>query len=122
MKRDFTYIDDIVTGIVKVCDHPPAGSKTWSGDAPDPGSSYAPYKVYNIGNNNPVQLMDYIGALEKALGKVAEKEMLPLQQGDVPATYADVSDLERDTGYKPSTSVEEGVAKFVDWYTKHYRS
>ncbi|MBW3467297.1 NAD-dependent epimerase [Arthrospiribacter ruber] len=121
MKRDFTYVGDIVEGIKRVADTVPAGSPEWSGDDPDPGSSYAPYKVYNIGNSNPVELMDYIGALEKALGKVAKKEMLPLQAGDVPATFADVTDLMRDTGYKPDTSVETGVAKFVEWYRAFYK-
>ncbi|WP_291779715.1 NAD-dependent epimerase [Cecembia sp.] len=120
MKRDFTYVGDIVEGIVRVADRPPQGNGDWKGDSPDPGSSYAPYKVYNIGNSNPVELMDYIGALEDALGIVAEKNMLPLQPGDVPATYADVSDLMRDTGYKPDTPVAEGVAKFVAWYNAHY--
>lgn len=121
MKRDFTYIDDIVEGIIRVSERPPVENPSWKGDVSDPGSSYAPYKVYNIGNSNPVELMDYIGALEKALGKTAEKEMLPLQAGDVPATYADVSDLMRDTGYKPNTPVEEGVAKFVAWYKEFYK-
>ncbi|EMS33494.1 dTDP-glucose 4,6-dehydratase [Mariniradius saccharolyticus AK6] len=120
MKRDFTYIDDIVEGIVRVADRPAKPNPEWSGDNPDPGSSYAPFKVYNIGNSKPVELMDYIGALEKAIGKTAEKNMLPLQMGDVPATYADVSDLIRDTGYKPNTPVEEGVAKFVSWYRDFY--
>lgn len=121
MKRDFTYVDDIVEGIVRVSDRPAKQNPTWSGNDPDPGSSYAPYKVYNIGNNNPVELMDYIGALEKALGVEAVKEMLPMQKGDVPATFADVTDLSEDTGYKPSTSVEDGVAKFVAWYNDFYK-
>lgn len=120
MKRDFTYIDDIVEGIIRVADRPAKPNPDWTGQNPDPGSSYAPYKIYNIGNSNPVELMDYIGALEKALGKVAEKNMLPLQQGDVPSTFADVSDLVRDTGYKPATSVEDGVAAFVEWYNKFH--
>lgn len=120
MKRDFTYVGDIVEGIVRVADRPPKGNSAWQGDSPDPGSSYAPYKVYNIGNSSPVELMDYIGALEKALGIEAEKNMLPLQPGDVPATYADVTDLMRDTGYKPDTPVDEGVSKFVEWYKAHY--
>ncbi|SNR96115.1 UDP-glucuronate 4-epimerase [Belliella buryatensis] len=121
MKRDFTYVDDIVEGIVRVSDRPAKQNPTWSGNDPDPGSSYAPFKVYNIGNNNPVELMDYIGALEKALGVEAVKEMLPMQKGDVPATFADVTDLSEDTGYKPSTSVEDGVAKFVAWYNDFYK-
>jgi UDP-glucuronate 4-epimerase len=121
MVRDFTFVDDIVEGIVRVSERTARPNTTWTGNDPDPGSSYAPYKVYNIGNSSPVQLMDYIGALEKALGKVAEKIMLPLQQGDVPATFADVTDLTRDTGYKPNTTVEEGVAKFVKWYQEYYQ-
>ncbi|MCH7399130.1 NAD-dependent epimerase [Belliella sp. DSM 107340] len=121
MKRDFTYVDDIVEGIVRVSDKPASANQNWKGDNPDPGSSQAPYKVYNIGNSNPVELMDYIKALEKAMGKIAEKEMLPIQPGDVPATFADVSDLVRDTGYCPNTSVEEGVAKFFDWYNTYFK-
>mgnify|MGYP006145271593 CR=1 FL=1 len=121
MKRDFTYVDDIVEGIVRVSDRPASPNENWGGDSPDPGSSKAPYKVYNIGNSNPVELMDYIQALENAMGKVAEKEMLPIQPGDVPATFADVSDLIRDTGYSPNTSVEAGVSKFVDWYKSYFK-
>ncbi|MFD2036867.1 NAD-dependent epimerase [Belliella marina] len=121
MKRDFTYVDDIVEGIVRVSDRPASANTNWEGDKPDPGSSKAPYKVYNIGNSNPVELMDYIQALENAMGKVAEKEMLPIQPGDVPATFADVSDLNRDTGYSPNTSVEEGVSRFVDWYKSYFK-
>ncbi|MCH7409875.1 NAD-dependent epimerase [Belliella sp. DSM 111904] len=121
MKRDFTYIDDIVEGIIRVSEKPAQKNPAWSGDAPDPGSSYAPYKVYNIGNSQPVALMDYIKALEDALGKTAEKEMMPMQMGDVPATFADVTDLSDDTGYKPSTSVQDGVAKFVSWYNEFYK-
>ncbi len=120
MKRDFTFIDDIVKGVLKVADRPSKKNPEWTGENPDPGSSYAPYKVYNIGNSSPVELLDYIGALEKALGKKAKMEMLPLQQGDVPASHADVSDLVRDTGYKPNTSVEEGIGAFVEWYKDHY--
>jgi UDP-glucuronate 4-epimerase len=120
MKRDFTYIDDIVEGIIRVADRPAKSNPEWTGQDPDPGSSYAPFKVYNIGNSQPVELMDYIGALEKAMGKEAIKNMLPLQPGDVPSTYADVTDLKRDTGYQPQTSVEDGVAKFVAWYKESY--
>lgn len=120
MKRDFTYIDDIVEGIIRVADRPAKPNPEWTGQDPDPGSSYAPFKVYNIGNSQPVELMDYIGALEKAMGKEAIKNMLPLQPGDVPSTYADVTDLKRDTGYQPQTSVEDGVAKFVAWYKESY--
>ena len=116
MQRDFTYIDDIVEGIVRVNDNPPKGNPQWDGKNPDPSSSPAPYKIYNIGNNNPVKLMDFIEAIEKKLGKKAKKNMLPLQAGDVPSTYADVSDLIEDLGYKPQTSIEEGIDRFIDWY------
>ena len=121
MKRDFTYIDDIVEGVVRVIDNPPKGNPSWSGKNPDPGSSKAPYKIYNIGNNNPVELMEFIEAIEKALGKKAKKNMLPIQPGDVPATYADVSDLVEDLGYKPATSVQEGVNNFVKWYKEFFK-
>ena len=119
-KRDFTYIDDIVEGVIRVLDKPAHPNPDWSGDNPDSGTSYAPWRIYNIGNNNPVELKDYISALEKGLGKVAEKELLPLQPGDVPDTYADVDDLIRDMGYKPSTRLEEGMKSFVDWYKAYY--
>ena len=121
MQRDFTYIDDIVEGVVRVIDHPPKGNPDWSGKHPDPGSSKAPYKIYNIGNNNPVKLMDFITAIEKAIGKEAKKNLLPIQPGDVPATWADVSDLIEDLGYRPATPVEEGVRRFVEWYREFYR-
>ncbi|RLB10056.1 MAG: capsular biosynthesis protein CpsI [Deltaproteobacteria bacterium] len=120
MERDFTYIDDIVLGVVRVTDRIPAGNPEWSGDDPDPGSSYAPYRLYNIGNNQPVQLMKYIEVLEKTLGKEAKKEFLPMQPGDVPKTYADVDDLIADVGFKPSTPIEEGVERFVKWYREYY--
>ncbi|RMG31230.1 MAG: NAD-dependent epimerase [Gammaproteobacteria bacterium] len=119
-RRDFTYIDDIVEGVVRVLDRIPEPNPDWSGDAPDAASSKAPYRLYNIGNHQPVELMHYIEVLEDCLGKKAEKNLLPLQPGDVPDTYADVSDLVRDIGYRPSTSVEEGVRKFVDWYRAFY--
>ncbi len=121
MIRDFTYIDDIVEGIVRVIDHPPKGNEKWSGMAPEPSSSKAPYKIYNIGNNNPVKLMDFITAIEKKLGKTAQKNLLPMQLGDVPATYADVSDLANDLNYKPNTPVEKGIGKFIDWYLDYYQ-
>ncbi len=121
MQRDFTYIDDIVEGVVRVLDRVPAPNPAWSGDAPDSASSYAPYKLYNIGNNNPVELMHYIEVLEQCLNKKAEKNLLPIQAGDVPATYADVDDLIKDVGFKPSTSIEEGIAKFVAWYREYYK-
>ena len=120
-RRDFTYIDDIVEGVVRVLDKIAEPNPDWSGDAPDSASSTAPYRLYNIGNNQPVELMHYIEVLEECLGKKAQKNMLPLQQGDVPATYADVADLVRDVGYKPDMSVEQGIANFVDWYKDYYR-
>ena len=118
-RRDFTYIDDIVEGVVRVLDKPAESNPNWSGEAPDPGSSLAPWRVYNIGNNSPVELMDYISAIEDALGITAEKELLPLQPGDVPDTFADVDDLVRDYDYKPSINVKEGVEKFIDWYKEY---
>jgi UDP-glucuronate 4-epimerase len=120
MQRDFTYIDDIVEGVIRVLDNVPQSNSTWNANAPDPGTSTAPYKIYNIGNNNPVELMYLINVLEKSLGKVAEKNYLPMQPGDVPRTYADVDDLIRDVGFKPSTSIEYGVERFVDWYRSYY--
>jgi len=116
MRRDFTYIDDIVEGVARLLDRPAAPDPTWSADRPDPGTSPAPYRLYNIGNNNPVELMDLIGTLERALGMVAEKRFLPMQPGDVPATWADVDDLGRDVGFAPSTPLETGVQRFVEWY------
>jgi len=120
MQRDFTYIDDIVEGVCRVIDHVPAGDPAWSGSSPDPGTSYAPYRIYNIGNHNPVELLRFIEVLEKALGKEASKNLLPLQAGDVPATYADVDDLMRDVGFTPATSIEEGIGNFVAWYRSYY--
>ena len=120
MKRDFTYIDDIVEGVVRVLDMPAKPDPSWSGDDPDPSSSYAPWKIYNIGNNKPVELMRYIEVLEDCLGKKAEKNLLPMQPGDVPATYADIEDLVRDTGFHPATTLEEGIPKFVEWYRDYY--
>lgn len=120
MRRDFTYIDDIVEGVIRTSDHTAAPNANWSGDAPDPATSNAPYRLYNIGNNNPVELMTLIATLERALGKTAEKRMLPMQPGDVPATYADVDALVEDVGFAPRTSIELGVAQFVDWYLRYY--
>lgn len=120
-RRDFTYIDDIVEGVVRVLDKPAEPNPDWTGDNPDSGTSYAPWRVYNIGNNNPVELKDYISALESALGREAEKEMLPLQPGDVPDTYADVSDLVRDFNYQPKTSITDGIARFANWYKGYYQ-
>ena len=118
-RRDFTYIDDIVEGVIRVLDRIPEPNPEWSSDNPDSATSNAPYQLYNIGNNQPVELMHYIKVLEDCLGKKAEMNMLPLQLGDVPATYADVSDLIRDVDYKPDMSVEQGIANFVEWY-RHY--
>lgn len=120
-RRDFTYIDDIVEGVIRVLDRPATGNPEWDSARPDPGSSKAPWRVYNIGNNNAVELMDYIGALEKALGKKADMEMLPLQPGDVPDTYADVTDLVEQFDYKPTTLVEQGVANFAKWYLNYFK-
>jgi UDP-glucuronate 4-epimerase len=121
-RRDFTYIDDIVEGVIRVLDRPAAPNAGWSGDDPDSATSTAPYRLYNIGNNAPVELMHYIEVLEQCLGRAAEKVLLPLQPGDVPDTYADVSDLVRDTDYKPATPVEVGVRRFVDWYREYYQA
>ncbi len=121
MQRDFTYIDDIVEGVIRVMDRVAAPNPAWSGDEPDSATSYAPFKLYNIGNNNPVELMRYIEVLEQCLGKKAEKNLLPMQAGDVSATYADVEDLINDVGFKPSTSIEEGIKKFVEWYREYYK-
>ncbi|MCB1503446.1 MAG: NAD-dependent epimerase [Hyphomicrobiaceae bacterium] len=120
MSRDFTYIDDIVEGVVKVALKPAQGSPSYDPANPDPGSSYAPFRVYNIGNNTPVELMTFIETLEQALGRKAIKNMKPMQPGDVQATYADTSDLERDFGYRPSTRLEDGIKAFVDWYRAYY--
>jgi UDP-glucuronate 4-epimerase len=121
MQRDFTYIDDIVEGVFRVMDRIPAPDPGWDGDSPDAATSYAPYKLYNIGNNNPVELLKFIEVLENCLGRKARKNLLPMQAGDVPATYADVADLMRDVGFKPSMPLEEGVAKFVEWYKAYYK-
>jgi len=119
-RRDFTYIDDIVEGIIRVIDSPAQPNINWDGESPDAGSSNAPWRVYNIGNSSPVELMDYIKALENALGFEAEKNFLPLQDGDVPDTYANVDDLVRQFGYKPDMSVKQGVENFVEWYKEFY--
>ncbi|MFH1449304.1 MAG: NAD-dependent epimerase [bacterium] len=121
MQRDFTYIDDIIEGVVRVLDKIPQPNPVWSSDVPDPSSSYAPYKIYNIGNNNPVELRCFIETLEDCLGKKAEKNLLPIQAGDVPATYADIDDLMRDVGFKPTTSIKEGIKRFVEWYKEYYK-
>lgn len=121
MKRDFTYIDDIIEGVVRVINQIPGPAPDWSGEKPDPATSYCPYRIYNIGNNQQEDLMYFIMVLEDCLGKKAEKIFLPMQNGDVPATYANVDDLVRDVGFKPSTTIEEGLKRFVEWYRKWYR-
>jgi UDP-glucuronate 4-epimerase len=120
MMRDFTYIDDVVEGIVRLAEQPAQSNRAWDSDVPDPGTSNAPYRVYNIGNHQPVQLLHLIEVLETCLGRKAQKEFLPLQPGDVPATYADVEDLSAATGYAPSTPIEVGVERFVRWYRDYY--
>ena len=120
-RRDFTYVDDIVEGIIRTLDRPAPSNPQWDSNLPDPGTSLAPWRVYNIGNNQPVELMDYIGAIEKALGKTAIKELLPLQPGDVPDTFADVSDLVEQFNYQPATTVKDGIQQFVNWYRNYYK-
>ncbi|MDY0062176.1 MAG: NAD-dependent epimerase [Myxococcota bacterium] len=120
MSRDFTYVDDIVACLTRILPSPPAGNPAWDGHQPDPSSSPAPYRIYNIGNSSPVRLLDYIEAIEQALGRQAERRLLPLQPGDVPATWADVSELVRDFDYRPSTPVQEGIRRFVEWYRWFY--
>jgi UDP-glucuronate 4-epimerase len=120
MKRDFTYVDDIIEGVVRVIGNPPLVNELYDRMNPIPGSSYAPYRVYNIGNNQPVQLMEFVRALEKHLGKEAKKVFLPLQPGDVPETYADIDDFAQITGFRPRTSVDEGIGRFVSWYLSYY--
>jgi UDP-glucuronate 4-epimerase len=120
MRRDFTYIDDIVEGVVRTLDRPAAPNPRWSGAQPDPGTSSAPYRLYNIGNHSPVELMRLIEVLEDCLGRKAEKNFLPMQLGDVPATSADVADLTRDTGFAPNTPIEVGVRRFVEWYRGYF--
>jgi UDP-glucuronate 4-epimerase len=121
-RRDFTYIDDIVEGILRILDRPAPANLDWRGDQPDPGSSKAPWRVYNIGNSSPVELIDYIAAIETALGKKAEVELLPLQPGDVPDTYADVTDLESEFQYRPATPIKEGIYSFVEWYLNYFKT
>lgn len=121
MERDFTYIDDIVEGVVRVIDHIAEPDPQWSGACPDPATSYCPWRIYNIGNNNKEKLMRYIEVLEECLGRTAAKNFLPMQDGDVPATYADVTDLVKAVGFKPATSIEVGVQRFVDWYREYYQ-
>ncbi|MEX0387217.1 NAD-dependent epimerase [Spiribacter onubensis] len=120
-QRDFTFVEDIVEGVIRACDHPATGNPAWDSDAPDPATSYAPWRIFNIGNNQPVELLHYIRVLEECLGRQAEMEMLPLQPGDVPDTWASAHDLQQAVGYQPATPVEEGVRRFVDWYRDYYR-
>ena len=120
MQRDFTYIDDIIEGIVRVLDRLPAPNPDWNSDAPDPGSSYCPYKIYNIGNNKPVELSHFIEVIEDCLGKKARKNLLPMQPGDVPATYADIDDLIKDVGFRPATTLEDGIPEFIKWYREYF--
>jgi len=121
MRRDFTYVDDIVEGVVRIAERPPAANAAFDTARPDPASSWAPYRIYNIGNHQPVELMEFIEAIEEALGKKAEKRLLPLQDGDVPATYADTADLAQTTGFAPATPVREGVRRFIEWYRSYYK-
>jgi UDP-glucuronate 4-epimerase len=121
MKRDFTYVDDIVEGVIRTLDHPATANPVWSGEKPDPGTSSAPARIYNIGNHQPVELLHFIEVLEGALGKKAEKRLMPLQPGDVPATYADIDDLTSDVGFRPTTPIEVGIPRFVKWYREFYR-
>lgn len=122
MERDFSYIDDVVDGVFRLTDHLPEPDANWNGEQPDPGSSAAPYRLYNVGNSKPVPLMQLIAVLEKCLGVEAKKEFQPMQPGDVPATYADIDDLEREVGFQPRTDIETGVARFVAWYREYYGS
>ena len=122
MRRDFTYVDDIVESIVRLVDHIPVGNPDWSGDKPDPGTSAAPWRVYNIGNNSPVELLEVVRLLEEAIGIKAKRELLPMQPGDVPATYADVDDLMREVDFKPATSIADGIDRFVRWYRSYHSS
>lgn len=122
MRRDFTYVDDIIEGVVRVLDKIPQPNPEWSGYKPDPGTGSAPYRIYNIGNNNPVELMHFIEVLEECLGKKATKNFLPIQPGDVPENFADIEDLEKDVGFKPSTPIEVGIPRFVDWYRSYFKT
>jgi len=121
MRRDFTYIDDIVEGVIRVLDTVPQPNPAWSGTKPDPGTSKVPYRIYNIGNNQPVELLEFIRVLENSLGRKAERRLLPMQPGDVPETYADVDDLMRDVGFRPATPISVGIARFVEWYRSYYK-
>ena len=121
MRRDFTYIDDVVESVVRLIDRVPSGNPKWSSEVPDPGSSSAPWRVYNIGNNNPIELMEVVRLLEDAIGKKAKRELLPMQPGDVAATFADVEDLKRDVDFKPATPIADGITRFIAWYRSYHR-
>lgn len=121
MRRDFTYVDDIVEGVIRTLDHPAEPNPAWSGNKPDPGTSSAPARIYNIGNHQPVELLRFIEVLERTIGKKAKKKLLPIQPGDVPVTYADIEDLSRDVGFKPATPIEVGIPRFVQWYREFYK-
>ncbi|MCX5725118.1 MAG: NAD-dependent epimerase [Nitrospirae bacterium] len=121
MRRDFTYVDDIIEGVIRTLDRPARPNPAWSGDKPDPGTSSAPARIYNIGNHQPVELLRFIEVLERTIGKKAKKKLLPIQPGDVPATYADIQDLSRDVGFKPATPIEVGIPRFVQWYREFYK-
>jgi UDP-glucuronate 4-epimerase len=121
MQRDFTYIDDIIEGVFRVTERIPESDAKWRGDKPDPATSFAPYKIYNIGNNRPVELLDFINVIEKVLGKKARMNLLPMQPGDVPTTYADVDDLMKDVSFKPATTIEDGIRRFIEWYRDYYK-
>lgn len=121
MRRDFTYVDDVVEAVVRLIGRPAVGDPSWSGDSPDPSRSSAPWRVYNIGNNEPVDVPQVVDLLEEALGRTAQRELLPMQAGDVPATYADVDDLMRDVGFRPSTPIADGIARFVAWYREYHK-
>lgn len=121
MKRDFTYIDDVIEGVIRVMHQPPQAKSNASANSPDAAKTIAPYKLYNIGNNSPVELLTFIEVIEKALGKTAKKNLLPMQPGDVPCTYADVDDLTRDVGFKPTTPIEQGLHRFIQWYRAYYK-
>jgi UDP-glucuronate 4-epimerase len=121
MQRDFTYVDDVATAVVKLIEHPPQGNAAWSGDHPDPATSYAPWRIYNIGNHTPVELMEVVRLLERALGKTALKDLMPMQPGDVRATCADVDALQKAVGFAPNTPVADGIARFIDWYRRYHR-
>jgi UDP-glucuronate 4-epimerase len=121
MRRDFTYVDDVVESVVRLIDRPAKADPQFSSASPDPGASSAPWRVYNIGNNKPIELLEVVRLLEEAIGKKAKRELLPMQAGDVPATYADVDDLMREVNFKPATAIAEGIARFIDWYRTYHR-